>query len=193
MVHSSYLLISIVAGLSPYVLGSPIASPEPAPVPVLTENITGNNAYTGTGGNAVGGSVVASADTTPGLLDLITDKSVLSLFSENAGKGGDASSGTAAANGLLGGAGRTGGLTRVTGGRGASKLVSGGKKAGLVAGLLPSLPLAGLGDATVNSNVGNAYSGTGGAAAGGNVSTPGSLLDLFSRESASPSLFSRVF
>ncbi|TEB39320.1 hypothetical protein FA13DRAFT_1785571 [Coprinellus micaceus] len=166
----------------PSVIGTPVASPDPAPNPdpapapaplpnpnpIITENLTGNNGYTGAGGNAVGGSVTESTKSRAGLLDAITGgKSLLSAFSENAGGGGDASSGPAIVHGILGGSGL---------GKGSlGKVLAPGGRPG-------AIPLTGINvdQLTSNANVGNAYSGSGGNAAGGSVNSPGSLIDLWS-------------
>lgn len=182
----SYVSFSILLTMVPSVIGTPVASPGPAPNPdpapqpnpnpIITENLTGNNGYTGAGGNAVGGSVTESTKSRAGLLDAITGgKSLLSAFSENAGGGGDASSGPAIVHGILGGSGL---------GKGSlGKVLAPGGRPG-------TIPLTGINvdQLTSNANVGNAYSGSGGNAAGGSVNSPGSLIDLWSREYCSISI-----
>lgn len=157
----------------PSVIGTPVASPDPDPAPqpnpnpIITDNLTGGNGYTGAGGNAAGGSVTQSKKYKAGLLDAVTGgKSLISAFSGNAGSGGDASSGPSVVHGVLG------------------KGVLGKGPAGKVlapAGKPAVIPFINA-DQLSNSNVGNAYSGTGGNAAGGSVDTPGSLIELWSRE-----------
>lgn len=182
-----YLFVAVLSALlsiMPSAIGTPVASPDPAPnpapapapQPILVDNLTGGNAYSGTGGSAVGGSVNNTSNGT-GLLDAITGgKSLLSLSSENAGDGGDASSGPATVRG---------GRGRGRGGRGGRRR-PGGPLGGVLGpgGILGTVPLAGLNldSVTLNRNTGNAYSGAGGNASGGNVNSPGALIDLFSRE-----------
>ena len=155
--------------LSSYTLAKPIPRPQPASG-TFNSNSGG---YSGAGGNAIGGSVVASSNTKSGLLDILTGgKSLLSAFSENAGSGGDASSGPSLAG--------AGGLGRVLKGGGKSSSSSSSKNSkgstGSIAGVVP-----GLSDLTASQSA-NAYSGVGGNAGGGSVSTAGSLLDIFSRK-----------
>lgn len=171
------LILSILWTYAPVALSSPIASPNPAPLPALTENLTGGNGYTGSGGNAVGGNVLASKNSKAGLLGLLTgDKPLLSAFSGNAGNGGDASTGNALAGGVLRGG-------RVRGGYSSGL----GLPAGNGRTAFP-VPISGinLDQVTTNTNVGNAYTGAGGNAAGGTVSAAAGLIDLFSRQCIFP-------
>lgn len=163
----SIVAFSALLAAVPSAIGTPVASP------ALIDNLTSGNAYSGTGGTAVGGSVNNTSNGT-GLLDTITGgKSLLSLGSENAGNGGNASSGSATTRG--GGRGR--------GGRGGRRRPGLGGILG-PGGILGSLPIAGLNLDSITStrNQNNAYSGAGGNASGGDVNSPGSLIDLFSRE-----------
>ncbi|KAJ2928777.1 hypothetical protein H1R20_g8214, partial [Candolleomyces eurysporus] len=161
--------------LLPYSLGIPIASPEPEPaaspepLTSLSEVDTTRNSYSGAGGNASGGSVTVSPQ--PSLIDAVTGgKSILSVSSENGGNAGDASSGPATA---ARGGGRLGGLSRILGP--SSRIIP-------VGGVTNGVPLTGANfdNVALSRNSGNAYSGAGGTATGGGVTTPGSVIQLFS-------------
>jgi hypothetical protein len=175
MISLPFVTLCVLWILLPHSLATPIASPQPEPLSSLSESDTTGNSYSGAGGNAPGGSVAVSSPSKPGLLDAITGgKSLLSISSENAGSGGDASSGLASAGRLVGG----GGLSKILGP--SSKF----KNLVPIGGVTNGVPLTGLNldSITLSSTRGNAYSGAGGSAAGGGVTTPGSLIDLFSRK-----------
>ncbi|KAJ2920410.1 hypothetical protein MD484_g66, partial [Candolleomyces efflorescens] len=180
MISLPFITLCVLWILLPHSLATPIASPEPEPLSTLSELDTTGNSYSGAGGNATGGSVAVSSN--PSLLDAITGgKSLLSISSENAGSGGDASSGRASAGGLLGGGSKAlggGGLSRILGP--SSKF----KNLVPVGGVTNGVPLTGLNldSITLSSTTGNAYSGAGGVAAGGGVTSAGSLIDLWSRK-----------
>lgn len=149
-------MLIIVIALSPL----PAATvPVPVPVPQTSNQI--NNAYSGVGGKASGGSVTHTGATGLAglkLLEVFSSTSpplyssspyrerelTTSFFTDNAGDGGEAKSGNAMTSS---------GAVNVTG------------------------------DATsgATSNViGNSYSGAGGTANGGNVDDSGALISLFS-------------
>ncbi|RXW20000.1 hypothetical protein EST38_g5863 [Candolleomyces aberdarensis] len=178
MLSLPFVTLCILWVLLPHSLGTPIASPEPEPaaspepLTSLSEVDTTRNSYSGAGGNASGGSVNVSPQ--PSLLDAVTGgKSILSMSSENAGNAGDASSGPASST-------RGGGRTLAGGGL--SRILGPSVKIVPVGGVPNGVPLTGANfdNVALSSNSGNAYSGAGGTATGGSVSTPGSLIDLFS-------------
>ncbi|KAF9480462.1 hypothetical protein BDN70DRAFT_877603 [Pholiota conissans] len=125
MPSTSLLTLILVVALSTLP-----AATIPLPLPDTDNQV--NNAYSGTGGKASGGSVIHSTSTGG------TGLTLLSLFSGNAGNGGDAKSGAAT----------TGGAVNVTGDS----------------------------TGTTNNVAGNAYTGAGGTANGGDVDGPNSAL-----------------
>lgn len=198
MLSLHYLALCVLCILLPHSLCTPVASPNPKPAALpdpltsFSEFDTIGNGYTGQGGNASGGSVTSSTGPAS-LLDAVTGgKSILSLDSENAGDGGNASSGRASSTrnllsgGLAGGRPFGGGVLSgilVPATSNGNIIVPIGRVANGV-GPNASVPLTGpnADKVALSSTTGNAYSGTGGTATGGDVNTPSSLIELFSRE-----------
>ncbi|KAH6917604.1 hypothetical protein BKA70DRAFT_1395317 [Coprinopsis sp. MPI-PUGE-AT-0042] len=143
----------------------------------VLENLSSSNAYSGAAGNAAGGSVSSLPlpnGKAGGLLGSLNPGggSLISLFSGNAGNGGQASSGGADAPGRGG---------KFPG----SKFVKKKGKNGITTLVPIDGLLSGNSAATINDSAGNTFSGAGGNAAGGSVNTPPSLIDLFSHNAGS--------
>ncbi|EAU93198.2 hypothetical protein CC1G_10266 [Coprinopsis cinerea okayama7 len=142
-----------------------------APDTTLTGTLSSGNSYSGAAGNAAGGSVSAvlppggkPAGGLLGALSPASGGSLVSLFSGNAGNGGTASSGPSF---------------------GSAHPIGNGKYPYLLPPNTKASTASLTTTANVNSNIneslGNAFSGTAGNAAGGNVvQAGGSLIELFS-------------